>query len=56
MNTTPAALGPADASPAVPQRKTPVALDAQRLPLRVLQTSRSPAQLSLILRPKITPR
>ena len=44
------------ASAAVPQRNAPAKPDTQRLPPRVLQTSRSPAQLSLFLRPKITPR
>jgi hypothetical protein len=36
-------------SAAQPQRKAPVLPD--RLPVRVLQTSRAPAQLSLFLRP-----
>lgn len=46
----------AAASAAATQRKAPVAPEAARLPLRVLQSSRSPAQLSLYLRPGITSR
>lgn len=44
------------AGAAATQRKTPVAPEAPRLPFRVLQTSRSPAQLSLYLRPGIKSR
>jgi hypothetical protein len=44
------ALSSAGASSAAqPQRKAPVLPD--RLPVRVLQTGRAPAQLSLFLRP-----
>ncbi len=39
------------AGPAVPQRNAPATPGTQRPPPRVLQTSRSPAQLSLFLRP-----
>ncbi len=46
----------AAASPVLPQRKAPVLQVAQRLPFRVLQTSRAPAQLSLYLRPGIGSR
>jgi hypothetical protein len=46
----------ATASTALPQRKAPVATEAARLPFRVLQSSRSPAQLSLYLRPGLTSR
>lgn len=38
-------------SSVLPQRKAPVLQQPQRQPFRVLQTSRSPAQLSLFLRP-----
>ncbi len=55
MKATMSAPSPAAASAAVPQRNAP-ATPVQRLPLRVLQTTRSPAQLSLFLRPKSTPR
>lgn len=41
----------AAAGPVLPQRKTPAPLQPPRQPFRVLQTSRSPAQLSLFLRP-----
>ena len=44
------------ASAASTQRKAPVTTEAARLPFRVLQSSRSPAQLSLYLRPGITSR
>lgn len=56
MITTISARSGAMASAALPPRKTPVAPEAPRLPFRVLQTSRSPAQLSLYLRPGITSR
>lgn len=44
------------ASTVLPQRKEPVLKVAPRLPLRVLQTSRAPAQLSLFLRPSVGAR
>ena len=46
----------ATTSAASTQRKAPAAPEAARLPFRVLQSSRSPAQLSLYLRPGITSR
>jgi hypothetical protein len=54
---TSAASGPrAAASAVLPQRKAPILQVAPRLPFRVLQTSRSPAQLSLFLRPGLSSR
>ena len=46
----------AAATPVLPQRKAPILQAAPRLPFRVLQTSRSPAQLSLFLRPGLSSR
>ncbi|MEP7102065.1 MAG: hypothetical protein ABI781_16270 [Burkholderiales bacterium] len=55
--TTPVSTRPAAAgSKVLPQRKSPAPLLAPRLPFRVLQTSRSPAQLSLFLRPGLSSR
>ena len=50
--TTTSSRPGAAASKVLPQRsKAPVLQQPQRQPFRVLQTSRSPAQLSLFLRP-----
>ncbi len=46
----------ASASTVLPQRKAPILQVAPRLPFRVLQTSRAPAQLSLFLRPGLSSR
>ena len=46
----------AAASAVLPQRKTPILQVAPRLPFRVLQTNRAPAQLSLFMRPALGPR
>ena len=56
MNTS-TSTGPRTAASAVlPQRKAPVLHVAPRLPLRILQTSRAPTQLSLFLRPGLGSR
>jgi hypothetical protein len=55
MNTIPSRYG-ALAAAALPKRKSPAAAVAQHQPLRVLQTGRAPAQLSLFLRPGVTSR
>ena len=39
------------ASSVLPQRTAPALQQAQRQPIRVLQASRAPAQLSLFMRP-----
>ena len=52
VSSRPGAAG----SKLLPQRKAPVLQTAPRLPFRVLQTSRSPAQLSLFLRPGLSSR
>jgi len=56
-NTSTASTSPrAAASAVLPQRKAPTLQVAPRLPFRVLQTSRAPAQLSLFLRPGLSLR
>ncbi|MES3014012.1 MAG: hypothetical protein V4750_09845 [Pseudomonadota bacterium] len=56
-NTSAASTRPRAAANAVlPQRKAPILQVAPRLPFRVLQTSRAPAQLSLFLRPSLSLR
>ncbi|MES2101942.1 MAG: hypothetical protein V4569_19115 [Pseudomonadota bacterium] len=55
-NTNAASSPRAAASAVLPQRKAPILQAAPRLPFRVLQTSRSPAQLSLFLRPGLSSR
>jgi hypothetical protein len=53
---TSTASSPRAASSVLPQRKAPILQVAPRLPFRVLQTSRAPAQLSLFLRPGLSSR
>lgn len=61
-STNTSAIASAKSSPraaagaVLPQRKAPILQVAPRLPFRVLQTSRAPAQLSLFLRPGLSSR
>jgi hypothetical protein len=55
MNTPTSRFG-ALAGSTLPQRKSPLAPVAQHQPFRVLQSGHAPAQLSLFLRPGLTPR
>ncbi len=53
---TPVSVRIGAAANAASTRKAPATAEAARLPFRVLQSSRSPAQLSLYLRPGIASR
>lgn len=55
MGTT-TAFPRAPAGAVLPQREAPTLQPAARLPFRVLQTNRAPAQLSLFLRPSLGSR